>query len=484
MEAGAQALHGRRRGLISYRRDVQPDAALADALHDQLVAAGHHVFMDVHSIRAGAHFAEIIEQEIQNCDYVIVLLSSESVTSDWVKQEVKVAYMSRQQRHKPLIIPVRVDFDDRLDFEFGAYLGSMHLLSWHNDCDTPELLRQIILAVDDGLDSSATGQSVRPANVGRSPRQILALLLSLSPTFIATVAAMCGAVALVVGYSNRQGEAATVAGIIGRHLYELIFTYRYEIVIGALATIFMMMVLRNRLRSHRFLKIISFCDDFFDCYINWRDKIVPKLRSLPEGAPIDPALRYVLLDETDSFLRNAVNILQYILTTHTRSHCHVAIKTFNKSNGMVTTHVRDDASPERKNRDQYQRSVPYKKDTAFRYILDDDRCSFFCCNHLTLRSIARKFETSHEDWFKYYKSVIIVPISLNRDERSINKETVWGFICADNKRGGFDGRECRRLLVTFARAFSSVFQNVGRIHQERAGELDLQASSDRGEAAG
>ncbi|MEQ8959015.1 MAG: trypsin-like peptidase domain-containing protein, partial [Coleofasciculus sp. C2-GNP5-27] len=75
---------------ISYRsRD--PDLSLAQQFYEALKTAGHEPFMAGASIRLGENWAERIDQELEQCDYFLLLLSSQSATSEMVTEEVRRA---------------------------------------------------------------------------------------------------------------------------------------------------------------------------------------------------------------------------------------------------------------------------------------------------------------------------------------------------------------------------------------------------------
>lgn len=79
-----------RRFFISYRRRAKDDARLANLLVDELRKAGHDVFIDV-DIALGTDWSAEITRRIQWCDYLVVLLSQESIGSEMVQTELRLA---------------------------------------------------------------------------------------------------------------------------------------------------------------------------------------------------------------------------------------------------------------------------------------------------------------------------------------------------------------------------------------------------------
>jgi hypothetical protein len=80
-----------RRLFISYSHKAKSDIDLAAALFRRLEAAGYEVFID-QAITIGTDWAAEIERRIDWCDALLVLLSAQSVTSEMMRQEVRLAH--------------------------------------------------------------------------------------------------------------------------------------------------------------------------------------------------------------------------------------------------------------------------------------------------------------------------------------------------------------------------------------------------------
>lgn len=113
-----------KRVFVSYRR-IRPDEELASSLADRLNRLNYKVFIDS-DIAAGQDWAAAIERALLESDYIIVLLSTNSITSDMVRHEVSIAH-----RHGKYILPVLVDYDfDDLPYDLGSYLHRSQGLRW------------------------------------------------------------------------------------------------------------------------------------------------------------------------------------------------------------------------------------------------------------------------------------------------------------------------------------------------------------------
>jgi len=110
-----------RRFFLSYRRNAKEDAGLAQLLYQELRKAGHDVFIDV-QMTIGTDWARRIEERIDWCEFLVVMLSAESINSEMVQEEVRLAHQRRKRNGTPFILPIRVRYDGPLGYALGAYI--------------------------------------------------------------------------------------------------------------------------------------------------------------------------------------------------------------------------------------------------------------------------------------------------------------------------------------------------------------------------
>ena len=84
---------------ISYSKK---DSNFALKLADDLISAGHKVWID-RSLQVGEDWADTIEDNLVKAVGVIVILSSNSIVSDWVQHEGSMAYILKKPMY-PLLI--------------------------------------------------------------------------------------------------------------------------------------------------------------------------------------------------------------------------------------------------------------------------------------------------------------------------------------------------------------------------------------------
>jgi len=134
---------------ISYARD---DEAKAQAVIEALVSRGIAVWWDG-LISGGDSFAERIEQALTDADVVVVLWSSHSCHSNWVRDEAGFG----RDRHR--MVPVSIDGSEPpLGFR---QFQSIDLSHWHGSASAPEFeaLCRSIYVVAGSPDSGVHSQS-------------------------------------------------------------------------------------------------------------------------------------------------------------------------------------------------------------------------------------------------------------------------------------------------------------------------------------
>jgi hypothetical protein len=126
---------------ISYKRNVEPDTPVATAVYEALLKE-HDVFIDK-TIQVGEKWAQRIQREIKESDYLIVFLSEHSVNSEMVVAEIETAHRHGKEYGKPSILPVRLAFDQALVYPLSAYLNPLQWALWEKDTDTHRLIEEL-----------------------------------------------------------------------------------------------------------------------------------------------------------------------------------------------------------------------------------------------------------------------------------------------------------------------------------------------------
>jgi len=155
------------RVFISYKRDVTPDQDLAQALFKAL-KADNEVFIDT-SMLVGEKWVERIDAEIRQADFFIALLSPFSVNSEMARTEIELAHQLQVQRGRPVLLPIRVAYHERLPPPLGSYLSPINWALWEGPEDTPRLLEQLAKAMSGGALPGSEPTASAPARPVAAP---------------------------------------------------------------------------------------------------------------------------------------------------------------------------------------------------------------------------------------------------------------------------------------------------------------------------
>jgi len=140
--------------VLLYKRNAHPDEEILGVAEKGLRGRGYQVFIDRHLV-VGMEWAREIEQHISRAGAVVVLLSAASVQSEMLAFEIQIAREAAQRRDgKPLILPVRVKFDDPLPESLAGILDGIQWARWNGPEDDDALLAEL---------SASLGQAARPA---------------------------------------------------------------------------------------------------------------------------------------------------------------------------------------------------------------------------------------------------------------------------------------------------------------------------------
>jgi hypothetical protein len=85
------------------------DQEFCERLHTDLQAAGVRCWFAAEDMKIGDRFRDAIESAIRMHDKLLLVLSDNSVKSDWVRSEVEGAFERETRERKPVLFPVRLD---------------------------------------------------------------------------------------------------------------------------------------------------------------------------------------------------------------------------------------------------------------------------------------------------------------------------------------------------------------------------------------
>jgi len=91
---------------ISYSRT---DVAFVDWLARQLVTRRHHIWMDRWELSIGDSLISKIQSALTDSDAMLIVLSKNSVASEWCKKELNSGLMRELEEKRVLVLPCVID---------------------------------------------------------------------------------------------------------------------------------------------------------------------------------------------------------------------------------------------------------------------------------------------------------------------------------------------------------------------------------------
>lgn len=121
----------------------EPDISLAKKFAQKLENLGYKVFLAKNNILIGENWKKRLNIELDSCDYMLLLLSNNSVTSEMVYYEVKRIQERQNDSNRVVILPVRVNLPYDINYDLAKQLEKIHQLDWESEKDTPLITKKI-----------------------------------------------------------------------------------------------------------------------------------------------------------------------------------------------------------------------------------------------------------------------------------------------------------------------------------------------------
>lgn len=190
------------------------------------------------------------------------------------------------------------------------------------------------------------------------------------------------------------------------------------------------------------------------------------------GKRATPALGEHIVSE----LTGVADCICNIVKQHTGHECHIAIKLLDRE-GTVETIARSvSGATHRRGIDRDLNGFGYAQNTAFASIVDKKRTQFVS-NWLRLRHWCRCYRNSHAGWGRLYRATAVVPVTTALNGKDITLDNTYGFVCADNKNGGFDKRISPLLLAGPAARCVTILLRLSQHNDPANGANDARAQT-------
>ncbi len=114
------------------------DKNLARRLHDQLQARGIRCWLDEHDLKPGDRILDVVSEAIRLHDKILLCCSEASLSSWWVKDEIRKAQERERRDGRDIIIPLMVDryllegWEDGLAADLRSRLAA-DFAGWEHD---------------------------------------------------------------------------------------------------------------------------------------------------------------------------------------------------------------------------------------------------------------------------------------------------------------------------------------------------------------
>lgn len=131
---------------ISYSHD---DIEFVEKLYLDLLNTGVNTWRDCENLGLGIRLWDEVDKEIENREKLILVCSSSSIASPWVKDEVTKAFAVEMKRGTDIILPITIDNSIMNTSEAWAckiknsrYIESIN--NWHDDDEYKKLFEKIL----------------------------------------------------------------------------------------------------------------------------------------------------------------------------------------------------------------------------------------------------------------------------------------------------------------------------------------------------
>ena len=161
---------------LCVQRDAEPDSTLSLQISNALTEQCN-VFRDhAYSVDTDQDWAERIESQLHQSDYLILFLSAESVQSEVVLAQLDVAQSLRRHNTRgPQLLPVRLRYKQPFTGTLSTYLDDLPWAYWDGEQETGALTDALLEAIFGGelpLDEEGRAALLREAEVETpTPRQ-------------------------------------------------------------------------------------------------------------------------------------------------------------------------------------------------------------------------------------------------------------------------------------------------------------------------
>ena len=120
----------------------QKDKPFVRRLKEDLKSHGIHIWVDEDEMKVGDSLTQKIERGIKDNDFVIGVISHNSINSKWVQKELSISIVEEIESNKPKVLPIRLD-----DCEMPTMLSDKIYADFSTDEKYDEGLSKLLEAI-------------------------------------------------------------------------------------------------------------------------------------------------------------------------------------------------------------------------------------------------------------------------------------------------------------------------------------------------
>jgi len=146
---------------ISYTGHAALDARLAAFFEKYLSDRQHKVFIQT-KIDPGQTWPDVVDTKLKDADYLVVLLSTESSSSEMVIEEVRRGVRLKETQNHPVLIPIRLGAEVTMPYDLGAKVNRIQQLKWIKDGDENDIAAKLADVLSKGQSMPEEAVPVQP----------------------------------------------------------------------------------------------------------------------------------------------------------------------------------------------------------------------------------------------------------------------------------------------------------------------------------
>jgi hypothetical protein len=168
---------------LLFKPNLEPDGKVLHTLERRLRDLGHDVFVDSNQ-KISAAWAQTVEEQIRRSDAVIAIVSPESLRSEMLEYEVETAQDQFVRTGKPVLLPVRIGGEDRLEGTVASVLLPLHFFGWSSPDDDERLVAELVSAITEPLKPPSDDLRLEPVGGAVPPESPFYIKRSCDSEFI------------------------------------------------------------------------------------------------------------------------------------------------------------------------------------------------------------------------------------------------------------------------------------------------------------